>query len=144
MANTDRTRKLLVRTALVTSTTIATVVGAQNIAMLDALQLQATPPAQDIPLQVLDTPADTAAVLQAAPQLSIVRAAPSIIILRQAGQVQAPQAAASSSTTAVIQPPVPAQLAPPAPIIVQQQAPAPQQQVAVAPAPAVQQSRSTR
>lgn len=40
MANTDRARKLLVRTALTTSATIATLVGAQNFAMLDARQFQ--------------------------------------------------------------------------------------------------------
>lgn len=145
MANTDRTRKLLVRTALVTSTTIATVVGAQNIAMLDALQFQLTPTAEDLAVQPPDL-ATAADIAQTAPLITVVRAAPSIIILRQAGQAQPAQAAAPNTTTAAIQPPIPAQLAPPAPIIVQQEAPAPapQQQVMAAPAPAVQQSRSTR
>ena len=40
MANPDRARKLFVRSALVTSTTIATFVGAQNLAMLDATRLE--------------------------------------------------------------------------------------------------------
>ena len=79
MANTDRTRKLLVRTALATSTTIATVVGAQNFAMLDTQQglFNNTPSAAQAPLPIT----------HAAPNLTIMHVAPSITVLRQSGVV---------------------------------------------------------
>lgn len=138
MANPDRTRKLLVRSALVTSATIATFVGAQNLAMLDATRLEAlfTPSPEPIivsPVPEVTTPVP---VLQAAPDLLIQQAAPSIIILRRAGQsgdaaVSAnPAVNPGGSSAVVIQPPAPAEVAAPAPVIVQQ--------------PIVQSSRSSR
>lgn len=102
MANPDRTRKLLVRTALVTSTTIATIVGAQNLAMLDANQFLAT-----------ETPVTENVIAPSPPEITVLQAAPSIIILRQSGQV----------STTTIQPPTPAQIAAPDPVIVQQPVP---------------------
>lgn len=128
MANPDRTRKLLVRSALVTSATIATFVGAQNLAMLDANRLEAlftpSPEATVVnPLPEVTTPAP---VLHAAPDLVIQQAAPSIIILRRAGQSADaavslnPAANAGGSSPVVIQPPAPAEVAAPAPVIVEQ------------------------
>ncbi|HEX2905790.1 MAG TPA: hypothetical protein VHO69_02940 [Phototrophicaceae bacterium] len=128
MANTDRARKLLVRTALVTSTTMATMIGAQNLAMLDAKQFQptVTPVVENVAaLAPAATPTAVIAVMQAMPEITIVRAAPSIIVLRQSGQVQALPPVVTSGTNPAngIQPPVPAQLAAPDPIIVQQPVP---------------------
>jgi hypothetical protein len=119
MTNTDRTRKLLVRTALVTSTTIATIVGSQNLAILDANRFLATetPAAGTV---IAPTPVE---VVLSAPELTISQAAPSIIILRQSGTVR-PVTGSTNSNTA-IQPPVPAQIAAPDPVIIQQ--PIPQQ-----------------
>lgn len=124
MANTDRARKLLVRTALVTSTTIATLIGAQNLAMLDASQLQATqtPLTEDVVARSLNENNTPVPVIRAAPEVTILQAAPSIIILRQSGEV--------ATTLPAIQPPNPAQISAPDPVIVQQ--------------PVTQQSRSTR
>lgn len=133
MANTDRARKLLVRTALVTSTTIATLVGAQNLAMLDASQFSAAQTAVTenvaaLPPQATSSPV---AVIRAAPEFTILQAAPSIIILRQSGKVATPFPAIGSPNTAtIIQPPIPAQITAPDPVIIQQSAP--------------QQSRSSR
>lgn len=128
MANTDRARKLLVRTALVTSTTIATIVGAQNLAMLDANLLLATetPGTENAIALSPSTAVTPAEVVRAAPELTILQAAPSIIILRQSGEVSAAlPVTGSTNTNHTIQPPIPAQIAAPAPVIVQQ--PAPQQ-----------------
>ncbi|MCL4876776.1 MAG: hypothetical protein KJ064_08965 [Anaerolineae bacterium] len=115
MANPDRTRKLLVRTALVTSTTIATIVGAQNLAMLDANQFLATetPVTENVIALSPSATVTAAAVIRAAPEITVLQAAPSIIILRQSGQV----------STTTIQPPTPAQIAAPDPVIVQQPVP---------------------
>lgn len=128
MANTDRARKLLVRTALVTSTTIATLIGAQNLAMLDASQFLATEtPVTDNVDALLPGGTNTpVAVMRAAPELTILQAAPSIIILRQSGEVSAAlplNGGANSNTT--IQPPIPAQISAPNPVIVQQPVPQP-------------------
>ncbi len=134
MANTDRARKLLVRSALVTSTTIATFVGAQNLAMLDTrlISLTATPFAEsaaEVPALVVPTSEVMASVTSmpqaVAPTLMIQKAAPSIIVLRQSQQQAASPIVSSHSpaqgNAMVIQPPVPAQMAAPAPVIVQQQ-----------------------
>lgn len=127
MANPDRARKLLVRSALVTSATIATLVGAQNLAMLDETRLEGLfTPSPDV-VNPLPDDATTAPVIQAAPDLVIQQAAPSIIILRRAGQSGG---AAVSANPVAIQPPAPAEVAAPAPVIVQQ--------------PIVQSSRSSR
>lgn len=143
MANTDRARKLLVRTALVTSTTIATLVGAQNLAMLDANQFLATetPVAGNVPAPLPNTLPTPAEVVRSAPEITILQAAPSIIILRQSGKVStALPVTGGTNTTTTIQPPIPAQIAAPDPVIVQQ--PAPQQSAPQQSAP--QRSRSSR
>ncbi len=126
MANTDRARKLLVRTALATSTTIATLVGAQNLAMLDANQFLATEtPANldgiGVSPNATPTPVE---IVQTAPEITVLHTAPSIIILRQSGEVSAAlPVAGSSNTNNTIQPPIPAQIAAPDPVIVQQPVP---------------------
>lgn len=128
MTNSDRARKMLARTALVTSTTIATLVGAQNFAMLDARTIQATEAANtpESPEVVVVTPVATntpAPIERAAPSITILHAAPSITILRQSGQPVRAQPPAPSMTS--IQPPAPSQIAAPAPVVVVQQ-PVPQ------------------
>ncbi|MCB9461129.1 MAG: hypothetical protein H6670_15850 [Anaerolineaceae bacterium] len=151
MANTDRGRKLLVRSAMVTSTTIATLVGSQNLAMLDAraFQLTATPQTdglvQAAPTTVQPTTADTAQlvptdviptqieIVHSAPDITILRAAPDITILQQSGTNLSSQPAATSNV--VIQPPVPAEIAPPEPIVMVQPQPAVQNPPQAAPAP---------
>lgn len=115
MANTDRARKLFIRSVLATGATIATFVGAQNLAMLDR---QAGP----------DAPASVTAAMPATIEPLIRRAAPAIIVLRPADSTAA-QRPSSSLRQIAIAPPVPV-AAGPAPAIV--------------PQPVRQSSRSTR
>ncbi len=170
MANTDRARKLLVRSALATSATIATFVGAQNLAMLDTRQflLPELAPVELTSVVTLETAAKAATAVTPVPTFAapaspvpVIRlAAPSIIVLRPAQ----PNALPTAATTMVIQPPVPAVIsvpqpviAPPEPVIeapqpviaAPEQASAPsqssaQQQPQVVQEPARQSSRSTR
>ena len=121
MANTDRARKLLVRTALVTSTTIATIVGAQNLAMLDANQFLPTdtPATENVSALLPNATPTPMKIVQAAPEITIFRAAPGIVILRQSGEITRTFPSAGSSTTA-IQPPTAARITAPDPVIVQQ------------------------
>lgn len=125
MANTDRAIKLLVRTALVTSTTIATLVGAQTFAMLDARNFQIdTTPSSEPNEVVVVTPSATRTpvqIEQAAPDITIVQAAPSIIILRRSGQINTSQPTVADVTS--IQPPVPSQITAPDPVVIQQPVP---------------------
>lgn len=135
MPNPDRTRKLLVRSALVTSVTIATFVGAQNLAMLDAARIEAifTPSPEAVIVNPLAETTTPVPVIHAAPDLVIQQAAPSIIVLRRAGGAAvtaSPGVNTFNATTVGIQPPAPAEVAAPAPVIVQQ--------------PIVQSSRSSR
>ncbi len=122
MANPDRTRKLLVRSALVTSTTIATFIGAQNLAMLDATRLEAmlTPSPEAAIVNLLPENTTPVPVVHAASDLVIQQAAPSIIILRRAGQTGEAAVSPAVSSSVVIQPPAPAEVAAPAPVIIQQ------------------------
>ena len=134
MANTDRARKLMVRSALATSATIATFVGAQNLAMLDMRQFVLDPaltsegetaaPVAATPTLVSPTPVPTVAAV--APTLVIRHAAPSILILR-------PGAGRQVSTVAIqpTEPTEPTPMMPPSALLV---APQP---VVVAPAPAI-------
>jgi hypothetical protein len=120
MAKADRNRKLLVRAALVTSSTIATLVGAQNLALLDTRQIESEPlvvvePTETAPAPPLPT--------STPPVVEIVHAAPSVTILRRAGESGPIQPPAAQSS--VIQPPPPVQVAQPAPVIVQGEAPPP-------------------
>ena len=129
MANTDRARKLLVRTALVTSTTIATLVGAQNFAMLDArdFPIDLTPssePNEVVNEVIVVEPVATrtpAPIERAAPNITIMQAAPSITILRQSGQINTSQPTAANVTS--IQPPAPSQITAPNPVAIQQPVP---------------------
>lgn len=128
MANTDRARKLLVRTALVTTSTIATLIGAQNLALMDARALMPAETVTDnnVVGAMPDAVQAPVPVTHSAPEITIMQAAPSITILRQAGQVSMAAPAVSAPTTTSIQPPAPAQISAPAPVIVQQAQPVPQ------------------
>ena len=117
MANMDRSKKLLVRTALVTGSTVATLIGAQSLALLDQrsfaveAQTAAVPTVEAVQLQ------------QATATTEIIHEAPSIVILRGSTAQQATAVpAATNNTTTVILPPSP-QVAASSPVVVQQQAP---------------------
>jgi hypothetical protein len=110
MANTDRTRKLIVRTALVTSSTFATIIGAQSLATLDAQQFGQTVQDTQINLAADSVlPPDSVVVARVAPNIVGIRVAPNITILRQPDSASA-TVNASSGTNANIQPPVPEQI----------------------------------
>lgn len=124
-ANADRTRKLLVRASLVSSATIATLVGAQNLAMLDTRQIMLTQTANaqnGVAVNVTDPGAPAAA------QHTIIKQAPpAIVILRHPGDAAkfkpAPNTGAAPAAPAAsnIEPPAPSEVeAPPAQVVVVQ------------------------
>lgn len=136
------TKRFAVRTTLATSTTLATIIGAQALVSLDENTFSVTPTA--INTSVGLAPQQTSSTdLGSAIDTPLKAAPPIIVILRHAGQppVNAPSAAPSASIassnppSAAIQPPNPVQVVAPQPV--QQQSP--QQS-----APAVAQTRSTR
>lgn len=138
MASSDNARKLLVRTALVTGSTVATLFGAQTLALMDAQTFS-----QILTPEAVTNPAETVAqqdIIEISPttQVVIQRAAPSVTILRRPGTTGAQAAAPQTSTAGmVIQPPSPVVLAAPAPVIVQQ---AGSQVASAGPAPVIVQA----
>jgi len=132
MANPDRTRKLLIRTAIVTTSTAATLFGAQNLAMLDSKDLQLTPtPSASTTMAVVESPTVAPQISQGLANITIQQSAPSVTILRHSPQPNTTTASISNTTTSVnrssgvIQPPAPSQVSAPQPVIIQQ----PMQQV---------------
>lgn len=141
MASSDNARKLLVRTALVTGSTVATLFGAQTLALMDAQTFS-----EILTPEAVANPAEMVAqqdIIEISPttQVVIQRAAPSVTILRRPGTTRTTdaQAAAPQSSTAgmAIQPPSPVVLAAPAPVIVQQ---AGSQVASAGPAPVIVQA----
>jgi len=132
------TKRFAVRTDLVTSTTLATVIGAQALASIDEAAR-----AQPIPAPTI-APADPVLQPTTATGQPVSAAVPNVVILRHAGEVSAPainvepqaparpSASVVSGSAAPILPPNPVQIAPPAPVV---------QQVAAQPAPVTRSSR---
>ncbi|MBZ0291090.1 MAG: hypothetical protein K8L99_00850 [Anaerolineae bacterium] len=123
----DRGRKLLVRTALVTSSTIATLIGAQSLALLDNTKIEEiltpiVPPTEGIAVAPSPTTIQDE-ITNAAPSIEILHESPSLTILRHPGQTGPIQTASSQPRN--IQPPNPVQLSAPEPVIVQGEAPPP-------------------
>ncbi|HEX3053804.1 MAG TPA: hypothetical protein VHP83_24305 [Aggregatilineaceae bacterium] len=98
-AGLNSTKRFLVRLSLITSSTIATIVGAQSLAVMDR-------PA--VPQQNLVVSNDT----------TVPQAPPSIVILRHPGQTALNSAQSVTQSGAVVQPPQPITIAPPSPVIV--------------------------
>ncbi len=131
MANLDRSKKALVRVALVSGSTIATLVGAQTVATID----QTARLNDAIPAATEAAPAPTATMQPTAqPTALIFHQAPSVVLLRTP---QSPTTNTRSVNSApviappaaqMILPPNPQAISGPAPVIVQQQ----QQQAPVA------------
>jgi hypothetical protein len=114
------TKRFAVRTALVTGTTLATIIGAQALASLDETAFSQTPPAMVAPAE-LSLQSTDGVVFPSASQSPA--AAPNIVILRHAGQapsvsITAPQTNTSPvrPQTTVIQPPSPVQVTVPQPV----------------------------
>ncbi len=136
------TKRFAVRTTLATSTTLATIIGAQALVSLDENAFSVTPTAVDMSVGLAPQPTGSTD-LSSSTDTTLKAAPPIIVILRHAGQqpVNAPSAAPSASITssnppsAAIQPPNPVQVVAPQPVQQQQ----PQQRP-----PAVAQTRSTR
>jgi hypothetical protein len=115
-------KRFAVRSALVTGTTLATIIGAQALASYDAASFSKTPPAVIQP--------QFAGSIQSYTEVPAV--APNIVILRHAGQTtQQGSPSIVNPQVAVIQPPNPVQVAAPQPV---------PQQIA----PVVAQTRSSR
>ncbi len=165
-AKLNATKRFAVRMSLVTGSTLATIIGAQSLAMLDEQAFSAliTPEAAQVEQATsnvtladsftlqnsVPTAANAAVTSEATATANPVPAAPSIVILRRPGQIApvtvqptAAPAQAVQSAPVQIAPPAPVQIAPPAPVVVQQAAPAPvvAQQAAPAPAPVTRTSR---
>ncbi len=113
-------RRLLVRTSLVTGSTLALVVGAQSLITLDLHNSTIDKSASAV----------AAAASSVADQSTIISAAPSIIILRHSSIQTTPaasinpqgnptQQAAPAANAPAIQPPAPVAVQPQAPVIVQ-------------------------
>lgn len=134
-AGMNATKRFFIRLSLVTGSTLATIIGAQSLASLEALPTSEAPPppadttASNAPVQAwTPTPGEPSAALIAsdAPTGTPVHAAPSITILRHPGQTgSSPSASAgnmalAASSSGVIQPPNPQQATAPDPVIVQQ------------------------
>ena len=95
MPNLDRSKKLLVRVALVSGSTVATLIGAQTVALID----QNPRVAESLPA-VAPTEAVTLLPPTALPTVAPIHQAPSVIILRP--QSSAPNNARPANTTPVI------------------------------------------
>lgn len=167
MSQTDRSRKLFVRSVLAGTSTLATLMGAQSLALIDstpiddeiaeetALQLTLMPTVATFPTSNA-VPADNEiAELGEAVEPTIMKVEPSITIFRQAGSAntannhvattnnqQSTSVEVMSNTTPnnnlVIQPPSPVELAAPDPIVIVEQPPV-QQQVVIQQQPQQQQ-----
>ncbi len=128
-AKLTSTKRFAVRLSLVTGSTLATIIGAQNLAAIDH-QTTATPDPTITSLQLQPGLTIAPSSFSGDPS-SVAHAAPAITILRRPGQP-----GASTNSNVSIQPPAPVQIAAPAPVIVQ----APSSPVVVqapgAPAPA--------
>lgn len=152
--STDRGRKLLVRTALVTSVTVATLIGAQNLAMLDQKRFELSQASSGNPDLILLPPPSqpenqTSLVAGETARPSEIRhVAPNLVILRQPGVVNADTPPATNTQNALVNgailPPNPVALAAPAPVIVQQPGQVIVQQAAQVSAPAPAPSHSSR
>ena len=124
MANLDRSKKALVRVALVSGSTVATLVGAQTVATIDQTSrlndaIPAVTEAAPAPIVTLPPTAEPTAL--------VLHQAPSVVLLRTP---QAPTTNTRSVNSApviappaaqAIMPPNPQALSAPAPVIVQQQ-----------------------
>jgi len=108
MSNSDRARKLLVRTFLVSGSTVATIMGAQGLITLDQQTL--TGATSDV--------TTTATITSAAPEITIASAAPSIVILPQSEETT-PQVVASAPTIQLQQSTTQSSITAPQPIVIQ-------------------------
>lgn len=122
MPNLDRSKKLLVRVALVSGSTVAALFGAQTLAMFDQ-SAQATE--RLLASTSTEAPPSTSVAI---PTVEIVHQAPSVVILRSQ-QTSSPTGVRPATNTPanvvaapqVILPPSPQEISAPGPIIVQQQ-----------------------
>jgi len=159
MSNLDRSRKLFIRSLLAGTSTLATLIGAQSLAMMDSQAFEATP-VEDVvielttipTLMILPTTASTTLNSQpiATVEPVLLKVEPSITIFRQAGSVnettssqqnESPEniIVASNSNPLVIAPPNPVVLQAPDPIVIVEAPVVIQQQVQQQPAPQQQQ-----
>ncbi|PJF28861.1 MAG: hypothetical protein CUN52_11310 [Phototrophicales bacterium] len=123
MSNADRTRKLLIRSMVITTSTVATILGAQNLALLDAQSFQSMNTPVAIPLETTTAPTLTD---MGDVQSPIIRqSTPHIVILRNAGSTSADATSTRGQqpSSSVIMPPVPSQVIEQQPIIYQQPVP---------------------
>jgi len=114
-------KKMVVRTALVTGSTMAVVVGAQSLIGLD---LQKATSAQVQNNQIADSPTVAQPPTSvAAPEKTIVSAPPNIVILRHSSEQNSSTTAAQTSNSAPVihQSVAPVSIQPPNPVAIPQQ-----------------------
>ena len=129
--------RFIIRTSLVTGSTIAAFVGAQSLAALDLSQQNdivvsdfTAEPVGDVTL--VEQPV-TPSIQQAEPSLDIRAVEPNIVILRRSdGSSVNPTTVQTSTTTTALQPPNAVVVQPPNPVVVQQTSPAVVQQTTAA------------
>lgn len=140
MSGMTATKRFIIRTSLITGSTLATIFGAQSLAALDTQLFATNANANTADPAAPMTLPQSVTVAAPSPTSEPRQAEPSIVILRRQGQSSTTTQAASSSSAPVvsIQPPAPIQVQAPAPVVVQQQgAPV----VVQAPAPSSRPSR---
>lgn len=122
MSGMTATKRFIIRTSLITGSTLATIFGAQSLAALDThlfatnASANTSSPAAPVALPqsvTIATPSPTSEPRQTEP---------SIVILRRPGQTTTQAlSSASSAPVVAIQPPAPVQVQAPVPVVVQQQ-----------------------
>ncbi len=151
MARMTAPNRFAVRLALVTGTTVATIVGAQTLASLDAKAFsQAESPAQFEPIDFVAEPLpqnpntniftnSIPAVQNTTTQQTVTgNAAPNIVIIRHSGSNSAVVPSASTTTSTTVQSNTTTAVQPPSPSIAP---PAPAQSVVVRSGPVTRSSR---
>ncbi len=140
MAGMSRSRRIIVRTALVTSSTFAAIVGAQSLAVLDQapsnpsgegnlepiIRPMSTNPPTAIPSSAT-APTDTVSepIIEVAPSITILRHPGQSVVTLEVVSPTSPSDPGLPATTFTIQPPSPVQIAAPDPVVVQGEAPPP-------------------
>jgi hypothetical protein len=119
-SNDDRSRKLFIRAALVSGSTVATLIGAQSLTWIDAARfaITATPDSSAEVSSSTNLQAE-AAITHIAPSLAIHYSPPSLVVLRRAGVPS--QTSASLNPSGQSAPVSLGSIQPPAPIVNQQQ-----------------------
>lgn len=119
-SNMTSAKKFIVRTSLVTGSTLAVIVGAQTLIGVDLQKSAATPQPQID--QIAQSPTTTTQLPAAAiPNQTIVNAAPNVVILRRPSQSGITAQSSNSGAVVQRQTIAPVSIQPPSPVAIPQQ-----------------------